>query len=84
MKCDCDSQDKIVGNKEVKNKEEHLEEIGKRGMGWVYLFRCKMCDTLWELTYPNGGYHGGGEPLLSKVDKTYVTQNYPEKNLSSK
>jgi hypothetical protein len=42
----------------------HLEVLKKGADGWEVLLRDPDDGRLWELTFPDSGFHGGGPPLL--------------------
>jgi hypothetical protein len=46
------------------------------GGGWETLYRDPTDDRLWELTYPHGGWHGGGPPALQAVTREYASRKY--------
>jgi hypothetical protein len=46
------------------------------GSGWETLYRDPNDQRLWELTYPYGGWHGGGLPALQNVTLDYASRKY--------
>lgn len=42
----------------------YLVRLGQDASGWNVLYRDPNDGRYWELTYPQGGLHGGGPPLL--------------------
>lgn len=45
----------------------HLKELGRDATGWYALYLDPDDARLWELSYPDGGDHGGGAPQLRFV-----------------
>ncbi len=44
--------------------------------GWGVLYLDKRDGRMWELTYSHEGWHGGGPPALTCVNKGYVQGKY--------
>ena len=44
--------------------------------GWSGLYRNPEDGVLWEKTYPNGEYHGGGEPAYAPIDPQAAQEKY--------
>ena len=76
MKCSC-SINSIFRGKEIKGKiSTELVEVKKVMTGWFTLYKCVACGAYWEKYYPEGEYHGGGEPALRKVEAKYIKEKY--------
>jgi hypothetical protein len=58
--------------------EGQLEKIAfsPESGGWKTLYRDPLDGRYWELTYPNGGQHGGGPKRLTIVDAKSATAKY--------
>lgn len=44
--------------------------------GWHVLYSDPQDGRLWELSYPEGGTHGGGPPQLQVVDRDEAVRRY--------
>jgi len=44
--------------------------------GWDSLYIEKENGCYWIKSYPDGALHGGGQPVLSKIDKTVVKEQF--------
>ena len=44
--------------------------------GWDSLYIEKENGCYWNKSYPDGALHGGGQPVLSKIDKTVVKEQF--------
>ena len=54
----------------------HLVKISQDASGWNVLYRDPNDGRYWELTYPHGGWHGGGPPQLRCVTRGEAIQTY--------
>ena len=61
----------------LKNK---LVEVRKDN--WAILYRDKETGEFWDLTYPQGGMHGGGPRRLRMVTKPDDWVPYPKEHPS--
>ena len=53
-----------------------LERIASAPGGWDTLYLDPKTDRFWELTYPDGDYHGGGPPMLRTIAPAEVLAKY--------
>jgi hypothetical protein len=55
-----------------------LQKLGfsKEGGAWETLFRDPADGRLWERTYPESEYHGGGPPMLIVIDHATAMKKY--------
>ncbi len=60
--------------------ESRLECLAKDSSGWETLYRDTNDSRLWERTYPNGEWHGGGPPQLRLLSKEEATAKYKISN----
>jgi hypothetical protein len=56
--------------------KSHLKCLVKDSTGWDTLYRDPVDNRLWERTYPNGDWHGGGPPQLNVVSKEQASAKY--------
>ena len=70
----------VDGDETCKRIEEivaySLDMVSSNDGGWTKLFVDKNDGRYWELTYPNGEWHGGGPPTLTCVSDSYVRSKY--------
>ena len=53
-----------------------LLKVATSDDGWASLYKDPNDNRLWELTYPNSGGHGSGEPLLALVSLQQAISKY--------
>ncbi len=58
--------------------EMYLVKIGTSDGGWSTLYRDPREGRLWEKTYPNSDWHGGGPPRLAVMTPDVASLKYPE------
>ena len=56
---------------------ERLQRIARDGANWTALFRDPADGRLWELSYPNSEWHGGGPPKLAIILPDDAAEKYP-------
>jgi hypothetical protein len=56
--------------------KSELVEIGREDSGWMVLYFNKSDGSFWELTYPNRGENGGGEPTMNRLSRDEVILKY--------
>ena len=54
----------------------HLKPLGISDAGWSKLFVDPSDGRYWELTYPQGEWHGGGPPTLTHISEDYAKSKY--------
>ena len=56
----------------------HLVEVSRSGDGWSTLFLDPADGRLWERTFPQSQFHGGGPPSLHQIssDRAMATYGY--------
>ncbi|MGH9770032.1 MAG: Imm27 family immunity protein [Blastocatellia bacterium] len=54
-----------------------LVRVGATDDGWTILYKDPDDGRFWELTYPQGEYHGGGPPMLTWLSDQEVKEKYP-------
>lgn len=54
----------------------HLRKLGHDASGWDALFVDPADGRLWELSYPEGGGHGGGPPELRHLSAAQAQEKY--------
>ena len=69
--------DKLVGNA-ANEFADTLEQVTTCDGGWTVLFRHPVDASLWRLSYPNSGYHGGGSPLLERIAADEAASQFAE------
>jgi immunity protein 27 of polymorphic toxin system len=57
--------------------KQKLQRVAKDSSGWETLYRDPKDGRLWELTYPQGGMHGGGPRRLHVVSQDEAVAKYP-------
>jgi len=57
---------------------EALELLARSRDGWETLYRDPADGRLWERTYPNSGWHGGGPPRLRVIALTEAQSKYAQ------
>jgi len=71
---------KIEADESCKRIEEltqrHLHEVARDSSGWVVLYQDPSDGRYWELTYVDGGAHGGGPPSLANLSEEEVREKY--------
>jgi len=58
----------------------HLTRLASSADGWDILYRDPIDGRLWELTYPHGGWHGGGPPRLRRIDIAEADEKYRDRS----
>lgn len=53
-----------------------LERLASNSSGWETLYRDPTDGRLWEHTYPQGGWHGGGPPALRTISASEAESKY--------
>lgn len=53
-----------------------LEKIATDQSGWETLYRDPRDNRLWEHSYPQSGYHGGGPPRLALISPAAAHAKY--------
>jgi len=53
-----------------------LQLLGAADGGWSQLYRDPDDGRLWELTYPNSSWHGGGPPTLQHLNPEVAHAKY--------
>ena len=56
--------------------KSHLIELGRDTSGWNILYRDPDDKRYWELTYPESGLHGGGQPQLKCLTADEANEKY--------
>lgn len=56
--------------------KHELQHIAADASGWDHLYRDPSDGRLWELVYPNSGWHGGGPPLLRVISLDLARDKY--------
>jgi hypothetical protein len=66
----CDRIEWLIAN--------HLKKMGgsRQSGGWETLFQDPNDGRFWEKTYPLGGMHGGGPPMLCVVTEEQAHSKY--------
>ena len=59
--------------------DSYFEQLSVRDDLWSCLYRDPGDGRLWELTYPQSEYHGGGAPRLAVIDGQAAAERYPER-----
>ena len=54
----------------------HLKKLGHDASGWEVLYRDADDGRLWELTYPQSEFHGGGPPQLRYLTLDEASKKY--------
>lgn len=62
--CNCD---KVFETKSTKEFIEYLVEIKEHPTEWKTLYKCPLCKSCWEASYPQSELHGGGPPRIVKL-----------------
>ncbi|WP_032094840.1 MULTISPECIES: Imm27 family immunity protein [unclassified Alteromonas] len=44
--------------------------------GWDTLYLEKANSSFWIKSYPNSSMHGGGKPILSKIDQALAKERF--------
>lgn len=55
---------------------ERLVLLGTDESGWDELYRDPESGSLWELTRPQSGMHGGGPPRLARIEMEIARHKY--------
>ncbi|MEZ0325338.1 MAG: Imm27 family immunity protein [Fimbriimonas sp.] len=58
--------------------EHVLEKLATDFSGWETLFRDPDSGLLWERTYEQSAYHGGGPPTLWRIEPSLAEEKYSE------
>jgi hypothetical protein len=75
MTCKCSTQNEVAKAKEIEQmKTNQLEQLKVDAYKWKTLYKCKFCQSFWELHYTGGRWDG--EPELIKVNSDYVVENW--------
>jgi hypothetical protein len=53
-----------------------LERIASDTSGWDTLYRDPQDGRLWQLTFPNSDFHGGGPRRLTVIDRVSASLKY--------
>ncbi len=53
-----------------------LELIATSDGGWTKLYLDRSDGRLWEHTYPNSDWHGGGPPMIKHVSHDYANDKF--------
>lgn len=56
--------------------KEDLQLITRSDDGWSALYKDPTDGRLWELTYPNSDWHGGGPPSLIHISQEEAKKKY--------
>lgn len=64
----CERTEWLIGSR--------LEPIASDSTGWTTLYRDPASGRLWERLYPEGGWHGGGPPLLRAISDSEAKSKY--------
>ena len=72
---------KVVGD-EVEERicelvENRFTRLADREGGWVILHRDPVDRSLWELSFPQSGLHGGGPARLMRLTEDQARDLYP-------
>lgn len=54
----------------------HLKHLAVDSTGWDHLYADPDDGRLWELTYPESEWHGGGPPSLEVVSVDLAREKY--------
>jgi predicted O-methyltransferase YrrM len=54
-----------------------LVRVGSTDDGWAILYKDPDDGRFWELTFPQGEYHGGGPPALTWLNEQEVKERFP-------
>jgi hypothetical protein len=57
---------------------EVFRQVAEREGGWRVLYVDPSTGSYWELTYPESQMHGGGPPMLTRLDPDEVQTYYPQ------
>ncbi len=72
---------KVVGDETEERIWELVENrftrLADRDGGWVILYRDPADRSLWELSFPQSGLHGGGPARLIRLTEDQVRDLYP-------
>jgi hypothetical protein len=64
--CRCDELDELEGAAAAEYVQ-HLSQISVDNDTWEAEYVCPVTGARWTETYPNGGAHGGGSPILRRM-----------------
>ena len=72
---------KVVGD-EIEERicelvEDRFTRLADREGGWVILHRDPVDRSLWELSFPQSGLHGGGPHRLTRLTEDQARDLYP-------
>lgn len=56
--------------------QRHPHEVARDSSGWIVLYQDPEDGRYWELTYDDGGAHGGGPPRLTNLSKQEAREKY--------
>jgi hypothetical protein len=63
---------------EIDHVIETLKKVATDQSGWLTLYRNPATGQFWEMSYPNGGMHGGGPRQLAEVSLADAKARYPD------
>lgn len=55
-----------------------LIKKGNDNSGWLTLYQDPNDNRLWELSFPDSGYFGGGPPMLTNISEDEAKQKYKQ------
>ena len=89
-------RNEITVREDVDHKIDTLERLATAGGGWSGLFCTPVGEgsvqsgaaprgerRLWELAFPDGAQHGGGQPLLRVISENEARAKYGDAALDS-
>ena len=59
----------ILSGEGLEAKEGRLKFLQSGETGWIRYYLDEDTLEKWVKEYPNSSYHGGGNPVLKKIDK---------------
>ena len=71
--CRCLEVDHLSGQ-EALDYQRHLHQIASGN--WTALLRCPTTGQYWRRSFPSSEMHGGGPPLLERVQRSDVAAEF--------
>lgn len=76
MKCKCANYNELLGVKADDFIRKYLDEVYFDNDRWEILYLCKHCGLYWFSKPEASERHGGGETILTKIDKKDIKERF--------